>query len=205
VAHGLRHAGSVTADARGARWWLASSALFAAAAVALWSAPRDALDWQPARALAEPWRAWTAAFVHWTPRHLGGNLAGCVVVGVFGLAARVPARAAAAWFAAWPVAHAALALQPQLERYGGLSGVLHAGVAVAAWHLLRHEHGQRRAIGVAVIAGLAVKLALERPWAAPLQQVPGWDFAVVPLAHATGAVAGLLCAVVADALARRRA
>jgi rhomboid family GlyGly-CTERM serine protease len=204
VARSLRHAGGVTAQARGARWWLAFSALLAASAVALWSAPRDALDWQPTRALTQPWRAWTAAFVHWTPWHLGANLAGCAVVGAFGVVARLPARATAAWLAAWPLAQGALALQPQLERYGGLSGVLHAGVAVAAWHLLRHEHGQRRAIGAAVMAGLAVKLALERPWAAPLQHVPGWDFAVAPLAHATGAVAGLLCAVAADALGGRR-
>jgi rhomboid family GlyGly-CTERM serine protease len=187
------------------RWWIGLSALLAATAVALWFAPRDASDWQPSRAFTEPWRAWTAAFVHWTPWHLGANLVGCAVVGAFGVAARVPARATAAWLAAWPLAHAALALQPQLTRYGGLSGVLHAGVAIAAWHLLRHERGRRRLIGAAVMVGLALKLLLERPLAAPLQQVPGWDFAVAPLAHATGAAAGVLCAALADALGRQRA
>jgi hypothetical protein len=35
--------------------------------------------------------------------------------------------------------------------------------------------------------------------------VPGWDFAVAPLAHATGAAAGLLCAWAADTLQRERA
>jgi rhomboid family GlyGly-CTERM serine protease len=195
----------VTAAARGARWWLGLSALLAATSVVLWFAPRDALDWQPSRALAQPWRAWTAAFVHWTPWHLGANLGGCAVVGAFGAAARVSAHGAAAWLAAWPLAHAALGLQPQLAHYGGLSGMLHAGVTIAAWHLLRHEHGRRRAIGAAVMVGLAVKVALERPWAAPLQHVPGWDFAVAPLAHTTGAAAGLLCAWAADALRRARA
>ncbi len=191
--------------ARGARAWLALSALLALAAVALWAAPRESLTWRPTLALAEPWRAWSAAFVHWSPSHLGANLAGCAVVGAFGLAARVPLRAAAAWLAAWPLTHAALTLQPALSPYGGLSGVLHAGVAIAAWHLWRHGRGRRRVIGAAVAAGLVLKLALERPWAAPMQQVPGWDFAVAPLAHATGAAAGWLCAWAADALPRDRA
>jgi rhomboid family GlyGly-CTERM serine protease len=205
VARGLRRAAGVTGLSRGAQAWLALSAVLAAAAALLWLAPRESLTWQPARALAEPWRAWSAAFVHWTPSHLGANLAGCAVVGAFGLAARVPPRATAAWLAAWPLTHVTLALQPALSAYGGLSGVLHAGVAIAAWHLLRHERGRRRTIGAAVMAGLAIKLALERPWAAPLQQVPGWDFALAPLAHTSGAVAGWVCALAADAAGRSRA
>lgn len=142
--------------------------------------------------------------MHLTPWHLAANLAGCVVVAAFGLSARVPPRTSIAWLAAWPLTHAALLLQPRLIHYGGLSGVLHAGVAIAAWHLLRHERGRRRAVGAAVLAGLACKLLLERPWSAPTQTVPGWDFAVAPLAHATGAVAGLLCAALVDAVVRRR-
>jgi rhomboid family GlyGly-CTERM serine protease len=193
----------VTRLARGARAWLGVAALLAALAAALWFAPRDALDWRPARALDQPWRAWSAAFVHWTPLHLGANLLGCVVVGAFGAAARVPPRSALAWLAAWPLTHAALALQPRLASYGGLSGVLHAGVAIAAWQLLRHEAARRRAIGAAVMLGLVVKLALERPWAAPTQTVPGWDFPLAPIAHASGAVAGLVCALLADAAVSR--
>jgi rhomboid family GlyGly-CTERM serine protease len=189
---------------RGARCWLVMTLLLAATTAALWSAPREMLDWQPARALGEPWRMWSAAFVHWTPRHLGANLLGCAVVAAFGVAARVPVRAALAWLAAWPLSHAALALQPALTSYGGLSGVLHSGVAIAAWHLLRHDTGTRRVIGAAVMAGLAIKLLLEKPWGAPTQQVAGWDFPVAPLAHATGAIAGIVCAALADAAAKVR-
>jgi rhomboid family GlyGly-CTERM serine protease len=180
------------------------TALLAGVAAASWSAPRELLDWQPARALDEPWRLWSAAFVHWTPWHLGANLLGCAVVAAFGAAARVPLRATAAWLIAWPLSHAALALQPALTSYGGLSGVLHAGVAIAAWHLLRHDRGRRQQIGAAVMAGLLLKLLLEKPWGAPAQQVAGWDFAVAPLAHATGAIAGLACAALADALTSAR-
>jgi rhomboid family GlyGly-CTERM serine protease len=180
------------------------TALLAAAAAALWSAPRDLLAWQPAHALDQPWRAWSAAFVHWTPWHLGANVLGCAVVAAFGLAARVPTRATAAWLLAWPLSHAALALQPALTSYGGLSGVLHAGVAIAAWHLLRHDRGRRRQIGAAVMAGLVIKLLLEKPWAAPTQHIAGWDFPVAPLAHTTGAIAGIVCAALADAATRTR-
>ena len=116
----------------------------------------------------------------------------------------MPPRAALVWAATWPLTHVALALQPALVSYGGLSGVLHAGVAIAAWHLLRHAQGRARALGALVLVGLAAKIVLEAPWAAPTQLVPGWDFPVAPLAHATGALAGLLCAVLADALTRKR-
>jgi rhomboid family GlyGly-CTERM serine protease len=194
----------VTRPDRGAAAWVALSAALALAALALWFAPRPALDWQPARALEQPWRAWSAAFVHWTPLHLGANLLGCVVVGAFGFSARVPLRGSVAWLVAWPLTQAALALQPRLVSYGGLSGVLHVGVVIAAWHLLREQRGRRRLIGAAVLAGVAVKLWLERPFAGPTQALPGWDFPVAPLAHVSGAAAGLLCALGADAVARIR-
>jgi rhomboid family GlyGly-CTERM serine protease len=197
----VRRADRVT---RGTGSWLAMTALLAAAATALWFAPRELLAWQPARALDQPWRVWSAAFVHWTPWHLVANLIGCAVVAAFGIAARVPARSTPAWLAAWPLSHAALAAQPALTSYGGLSGVLHAGVAIAAWQLLRHESGRRRRIGAAVMAGLLIKLLLEKPWGAPTQTVAGWDFAVAPWAHASGAIAGIVCAALADAASRRR-
>ena len=50
-----------------------------------------------------------------------------------------------------------------------------------------------------------MKIALESPWGAPTRQVPGWDFAVAPLAHATGAASGLVCAWLADRIAARAA
>jgi rhomboid family GlyGly-CTERM serine protease len=186
---------------RGVRAWWALCGLLALGALLLWSAPRETLDWQPAQAWREPWRAWSAAFVHWTPLHLGANLLGCTVVAAFGHAARLPLRASVAWLLAWPLTHAALAWQPALASYGGLSGLLHAGVAIGAWHLAWHDSGRRRLIGLAVWVGLAIKLLLERPWAAPTQTVAGWDFPVAPLAHACGALAGLVAAATVDLLA----
>jgi rhomboid family GlyGly-CTERM serine protease len=188
----------------GQRTWIGLTIALALGALLTWPAPREALDWQPQLALAQPWRCWTAAFVHWSPMHLQANLFGCVAVAAFGVAARLPCHSTWAWLAAWPLTQAALALQPLLLHYGGLSGVLHAGVAVAALDLvLRRAGWRRRGIGWAVLAGLAAKLALERPWAGPTQVVPGWDIAIAPLVHLTGSAAGLLCGAVARAIAAR--
>ena len=103
-----------------------------------WSA---AIDWQPGRALSQPWRLWTCAWVHWSVAHLGVNLLGAAVVGALGWRARVPRAGALAWFVAWPLTHLLMAppgsgrLAQTLLHYGGLSGVLHAGVVVLALSL----------------------------------------------------------------------
>ena len=106
-----------------------------------------ALDWQAALGLHEPWRLWTCAWVHWSAAHLAVNLAGGVVVGFVGWRARLPPAAAVAWFVAWPVTQVLMAaigqerLAAAMPHYGGLSGVLHAGVVVLglslAWPIAR--------------------------------------------------------------------
>jgi len=183
------------------RAWASLAIGLALGAMLVWPAPREALDWQPQLALSQPWRLWTAAFVHWSPMHLQANLLGCVAVAAFVVAARVPCHATWSWLVAWPLTQATLALQPLLLHYGGLSGVLHAGVAVTALDLVVQAGWRRRAIGWAVFAGLAIKLASERPWIGPTQVVVGWDIAIAPLVHLTGTAAGLLCGAVALAIA----
>ena len=185
-----------------APWWgLALALALGSAVVALatwWGGPRfhDVFDWQHAQLAAQPWRWWSAALAHLDARHLAANLAGCAVVAAFGIAAGLGRAAALAWCLAWPLTHLALALAPGVERHAGLSGVLHAGVAVAAvFTLARPVHGQQRWVGAAMAAGLLAKLAWERPWAMPVQRVAGWDFPVVVAAHASGAAAGAACAL----------
>ena len=176
------------------RAWVALAALLGAGALAGWFVPAAVWDWQPALAFTEPWRSWTAAFVHWSPLHLGANGLGLALVAALGVVAQAPLRMALAWFIAWPLLHLGLLLQPALLHYGGLSGVLHAGVAVAALQLLLAERGRRRAIAAALLAGLAVKIGLETPWGPPLRHPADWDIAIAPLAHATGAAVGALLA-----------
>ena len=185
------------------RAWAALAALMAAASVVAFLLPAPWLDWQPALAAAEPWRAFSAAFVHWSPLHLGANLAGALLVGALGYAARLTWPLVLAWLAAWPLTQLGLLAQPALAHYGGLSGVLHAGVAAGALALLVLETGPRRLLGGAVLAGLLSKVVLEEPWGAPLRPGGGgFDIATAPLAHASGALAGLVCAGLALALTR---
>ncbi|PIM51038.1 hypothetical protein CS062_21910 [Roseateles chitinivorans] len=198
----------------GRAWLLVATALAIGSLVA-WVQPapaQAALEWRPGLAASEPWRAFSAAWLHWSPQHLIANLAGCAVVGLLGVAARLGPRDAIAWLLAWPLTQIGLLVEPSLERFGGASGVLHAGVAVAAIGMMRMRasHGRERVIGMLIGLGLTMKVAAERPLAGPaLRHWDGWNIAIAPLSHLTGLVAGvaaaLLCALAARAWTRRRA
>lgn len=182
--------------------WSGVSLLLALGAVLAWPLTTASLDWQPALFTTEPWRAFSAAFVHWSGQHLLANLAGCAVLAFVGAAARLPRRAALAWLIAWPLTQIGLLMRPDLLHFGGLSGVLHAGVAVLVVELLRRS-GRDRRIGAAIAIGLLIKLLLEQPLGAPLRQVAGWDIAIAPFSHLSGAVAGALCALAVGWAPRR--
>ena len=175
--------------------WAGLCAAAALGALLAWPLDPALLRWQPEPAIRQPWRWVTAAFVHLSPLHLAANLAGTGVVAALGWTAGCDRRAATAWALAWPLTHLALLAQPTLASYGGLSGVLHAAVAVAAWQVLRAATGPRRWIGAAIATGLLAKVLLESPWQGPLRSVPGWDIPIATAAHASGALAGWLCAL----------
>jgi rhomboid family GlyGly-CTERM serine protease len=187
---------------RPGRAWLALAGLLALGGALGYGRPEAtlaSLDWQPALALAEPWRMLSAAFVHYSLLHLIGNAAGLALTAAYGWVARVPPRIALAWLVAWPLTQLGLLVQPGLLHYGGVSGVVHAGVAIVTLHVIVAGH---RWVGGTILVMLFVKLATESPFGAPLQHVSGWDIALAPIAHATGVAAGLLCGAVAEALAR---
>jgi len=181
---------------RSRAWWAVALALVAGS-LAMGFADASRFDWQPGLAWQQPWRWWSAAWVHWSQAHLAANLLGTGLVALLGWRAGSDRAEAAAWFAAWPLTHLALLAQPALPHYGGLSGVLHAGVVVAAFALLLRGRGARRALGAAIVAGVVLKLLLEQPWQGPLQARPGWDIAIAPAAHVSGALAGAVCAAAA--------
>lgn len=186
--------------------WCVVGALLALPSVLVFDQPTASrvLAWEPALWVAEPWRWWSAAWVHLSRLHLLANLAGAALVVALGVAARLPPRASVAWALAWPLTHLGLLAMPELTRYGGLSGVLHAGVAVAATTMLRRSARGERLLGGAIAVVLVVKLLTEAAWRGPLQQPEGWDIAVAPLAHATGALAGAALALVCLLPGRRR-
>lgn len=179
--------------------WGALAVLLGALSIAVAFVPTSIrLDWEPVLAPTQPWRAWTAALVHLSHWHLIANLAGALVVGGLGVTGRLPARAALAWACAWPLTQALLLMRPALAHYAGLSGVLHAGVAIAAWHLMRHGRAREPWIGALIAVGLGLKLAFEAPFGPVLTHPGDWDIPIAPFAHFTGTLAGAVCALVFD-------
>lgn len=209
MGRGIRLRSSAAGPSAGRAWTTLSLGL-ALGAVVAFAATRIVggldvapLDWQPALAWRQPWRAWTAVFVHLSTLHLLANLLGAALVAALGVAARVPRHSVVAWLLAWPATQFALLVRPDLLHYAGLSGVLHAGVAVVGVHLAAAGRDHRRWIGAAVLAGLAVKVAGESPWGAAIVRPAGWDIAIAPAAHAGGLLAGALASLVAESLASR--
>jgi len=182
--------------------WLLLSAALAAGAVAGSSLPVDSLAWQR----QVPWdaqRLWTAALTHWSGTHLWLNLGALVLVALLGHCARLPPRAALAWLVAIPGTHALLWWAGEISVYAGMSGVIHAGVTVVAAFLLRMQ-GALRVVGIGLAAGLTLKVALEAPWLAALQESPEWGFRVATAAHATGVLSGLSASLILVPWTRRR-
>lgn len=177
--------------------WTGVAALLCVAALAGWPVEREMLDWQPGLAFSQPWRAITAVGVHYNGIHLAGALAGTLLTGALGWAAKVPARIVWAWLVAWPLTHFGLLIKPELLHYGGVSGVVHAGVAAVIVFLMVQKQRTQRLIGAAMLVGILIKVLGETPWGPALRHPEGWGIAVAPIAHATGAVAGAFCALVA--------
>lgn len=178
----------------GAAWCGVALLLLAGTLVSLALSATRTLEWQPEQAASQPWRWWSAAFVHYSSLHLIGNLTGLTLTAAFGWVSRVPPRAALAWFMAWPLTHLAfLWAVPELKHYGGLSGVVHAGVAIVLAHLLITGTRGQRAVAATVLAGLLAKIATETPWREAVQRHDGWDIGIAPMAHVTGVLSGVAC------------
>lgn len=188
-----------------ARAWLVGCLACMALSLGLFALPAQPWEWRLDLAWTQPWRWWSASWVHFGAAHLAMNLAGCLVVAALGRAAQLGGLWAVAWLLVWPVPPLGMALFDPTLSYRGLSGVLHAGVAVASVALLcRSGRGLRR-WGVVLGAGLALKVVVELPWHGQASWGPGGGFVVAAWAHASGCVAGWIAAAVAAGLWRTRA
>jgi rhomboid family GlyGly-CTERM serine protease len=148
----------------------------------------------------EYWRLVTGHLVHLGVGHLWPNLAATAIIGllfegVFRNAdwLRIGAASAAA------IDLGLYALEPQVQWYVGLSGVLHGYVAAGALALLM----RRDKLGVVLAMGVAAKLIFEQlsgpvPFTAASVGGP-----VVVAAHLYGVIGGVL-AEAATQVARRR-
>lgn len=177
------------------RPWLALCLVLAIGAAVAYGWPASMLEWRPEAAREQPWRLFSALFAHRSGVHLAANAAVLVMVAAIGALLHVGPRDAIAWLLCWPLVQAALWLAPAVTAYVGLSGVLHAGVAVCAVAAVRRKDAGVRAIGFALIAGLMLKTWIEAPWEQPLHQSPLLGLPVVPLAHAAGSIAGAVMAL----------
>ena len=153
------------------------------------------------------WRLVTAMWVHLDAWHWLAD--GMAAVGLILLLARAlrPQAIIGVLVACGVLVQMVLLNQPAVQWYGGLSGALHG---LAAWGGLRllqpapeaGEDGFSRWIGVALCVGVLVKVWLEQSWLSPIIYDPHWGFGVVRIAHAVGAVSGLLIWVLGEWRAR---
>jgi rhomboid family GlyGly-CTERM serine protease len=149
----------------------------------------------------EWWRLATAHLVHLGWGHLWPNLLALLLIGSLFEQLFTPLE----WLAT--AAGAALAidtglytLDPGVDWYVGLSGVLHGLVAAGAVKML----GRQRGLGAALAIGLAAKLLWEQTWGPiPFTQASVGG-PVVVAAHLYGAAAGVVAALVSETFRRRR-
>lgn len=178
---------------RGSRSWLALCALHGVASMVLWwsqEAAVQALVWRSAEWHQAPWTLWTSAWVHLNTPHLVGNQLALGALTAAGWWLRPTRAATLAWALSWPLMQLSLVLWPLIGYAVGLSGVLHAGVAVLAVQLLLGGPRALRPWGTLLMAGLLLKLWLEQGWARPVVWDPGNQMSVVQAAHLAGAAWG---------------
>ena len=174
--------------------WPAWAVIAVSAVLELGGEPvRAALRYERSGLLSgELWRVLTGHFVHLGPMHLMLNAVGTLLVAILMIRALSPGQ--------WCIVTAAVIgsiglgfwlLNPSLEWYVGLSGLLHGWFAAGIVGLLRHDGSE----GWPLAFLLAGKLAIEQWYGA----IPGSsEFAGGPVvidAHLYGAAAGLLTGI----------
>ncbi len=181
-------------------WWLLCGGLAAACMIA-WLLPVDAqlaMRWQANSWQHAPWTLWSAALTHLNAAHLAANLLSLLCLCIIGAHAGASAREALALLIAWPLAHLALLLWPQVQLYAGFSSLNHAlaGIIIArsAIDLIVNRRFQTISLLLALL--LIAKLFWEMPWAQPLRPDANWGFTVVQAAHLSGFAVGFVaCSV----------
>jgi len=199
LASALALAGSVAALA----------AVFTLPALAEWGTYR-----REAVLNGEVWRLATAMWVHLSWMHWAANSMAAAGLILLGVAANMPLRhLGLALLVCGLAVTVALLRVPDVAWYAGLSGALH-GVALWLGITLATRAGpaqsaggvepspesaaagtaaQRlRLLGVALCAGVLVKLWFEQSWLSPVAYDPTWGFGVVRVAHGLGTFSGAL-------------
>ena len=167
-------------------WGTAAVALLALGVYAIPSAEAALIFERDRLQAGQAWRLWTAHFVHFGASHLFWNLA--VFLPAAGwLESLVPARAR--WFfllAPASIGVALYLLDPTLQRYAGLSGVVAGTLALLALTQLALKR-EDRWFWRCVIALLALKILAEYLAERPVfARFAAAGTHAVPLAHLVG-------------------
>lgn len=156
------------------------------------------------------WLVLTSQWVHFGWLHAGANVLAAVVL-LLAFRGLVEGRVQwAALLGGYVGVGVVLVLDTSCAYYAGASGALHGLLAGSGLGLLlsapQHPATSRarsRSVGVLLLIGVAVKLALQRWNGDPL--APGWlGIATYFPAHEAGAVGGLLSVLLAHAFLRGR-
>lgn len=172
------------------RDWMLPGGLAALCLLAMAPGAFEALRYERALLGTEPWRLVTAHLVHLGWMHLALNVAGLAAIWVLlGPLLRPGAWLAVLLACALGVSGALWVLDPGLEWYVGLSGVLHGMFVAGALAGLGHA----RLFHALLIAGIVVKVAWEQYAGVDVGSAGLVGGAVVVDAHLYGALAGFAC------------
>lgn len=151
----------------------------------------DALEYRQAVAFSQPWRLFTAHFVHLTLLHAALNAVALLLLArLFGDRLRPAAFFGILFGAPFVISLAFRGLLPELHWYRGLSDVLHAIYFAGCVVWIAKAKDRERWLAIAALLAGLVKVLVEQPWRAgfPVHEV--LKIAVVPQAHLIGAVVG---------------
>jgi len=182
--------------------WLLLCGVHGVGSMLLWwvgDAGLARLVWRAETWTAQPWTLWSSAWVHLNTPQLILNQFSLGALTAVAWVLRPPLSATLAWLLAWPLAQACLPLWPHIGYAAGLSGVLHAGVAVLALVLLARciAVPKARRWGALLASALLAKLLMEQAWANPVVWNSASDVSVVQALHLTAVAWGLLLGAVA--------
>jgi rhomboid family GlyGly-CTERM serine protease len=173
-------------------------ALAGAAVIVLLQAVPAAAPWLEYRRAsigAEPWRLLTGHLVHLNWTHALVNAGAWLALAhLFGSTLDARRQAVVLVLGALGTAVALATLDPSIAWYRGASGALHAlffaGAGAALREAVRCDRVAATWIAAALLAGGAIKLALEFPQAGQTPHAAWLGAPVVPQAHLAGAAIG---------------
>lgn len=177
--------------------WLSLCVLHAVASMLVWwigERLSGRLLWRATDWDERPWSLWTSAWVHINTQHLISNQLTVGALAAMVWVLKPGLRASLAWLLTWPVIPLVLPYWPHIGYYAGLSGLIHAAVAVIGVSLVagQSQVPMARRWGLMLLGGLLVKLLFERGWHWPVVWSDNLGISVVQAAHLVGAVTGLL-------------